>query len=148
MALPSRRTRSARPDLILKFLSWLQPFGQPPQRRGTTGDEADMALSSFGPSFAFPAEAATSFDDPSLASSSFCFCRIARSLRSSDQVRSLFSSVYLPLSSLRIMRNSQWFTLRRSSKYSTLKWYHFLRMTRDMRPCVTGFPPAAGGELC
>lgn len=61
-----------------------------------------------------------------------------RSRFSSDQVRRLFSRMYFPESSfLRMMRNSQWLTLRRSSKYSTEKWYHFMRKTRDISPCVT-----------
>jgi hypothetical protein len=43
---------------------------------------------------------------------------------SSDQVRSSFCRMNLPLFSLRFMiMNSQWLTLRRSSKYSTDQWY-------------------------
>ena len=73
---------------------------------------------------------------------------------SSDHVLSSFSNIYLPLLSLRFMiMNSQWLTLRRSSKYSTDQWYlwsvrlvlssvhrltdHFMRKTLVIRPCVT-----------
>lgn len=47
----------------------------------------------------------------------------ARFLRA-DHVRSSFSKMYLPLAGLCFMTiNSQWLTLRRSSKYSTDQWY-------------------------
>jgi len=60
-------------------------------------------------------------DEVALFVSSFSFA--ARRL-SSDHVRSSFWSMYRPLFSLRFMiMNSQWLTLRRSSKYSTDQWY-------------------------
>jgi len=72
----------------------------------------------------------------------------------SDQVRSSFWRMYLPLAGFCFMTmNSQWFTLRKSSKYSTDQWYldtsdvhgrpwsrvshHFIRNTRVIKPCVT-----------
>lgn len=43
---------------------------------------------------------------------------------SSDQVRNSFCKMYFAFASDRFMMiNSQWLTLRRSSKYSTDQWY-------------------------
>ncbi len=92
----------------------------------------------------------------------------ARSSFNSDHVRNLFCRMYFPLSGfLVMMTNSQWSTFRRSSKYSTLKWYlpymssvshwqlsfdtlvklywekvnydtdHFIKNTLVINPCVT-----------
>jgi hypothetical protein len=92
-------------------LSWLQPLAQPPHRRtGIVGDEVDCpALTGVG-----LLGVVDTLDDPFAAARRF----------SSDQVRSSFCRMNLPLFSLRFMiMNSQWLTLRRSSKYSTDQWY-------------------------
>ena len=128
-------------------MSWSHPLTHPPHRRvGIVGD-AVM------PPWPSPVKgvALLGVDDVALFVSSFSFA--ARRL-SSDNVRSSFWRMYRPLLSLRfIIMNSQWLTLRRSSKYSTDQWYlehvssgllthryvphHFMRKTRDINPCVT-----------
>jgi hypothetical protein len=121
--------------------SWLQPLTHPPHRRtGIVGDEFSCpALTGVG-----RLGVVVVLDEPLAAVRFF----------SSDQVRSSFSSMNFPLFSLRFMiMNSQWFTLRRSSKYSTDQWYltrqyitskavgygahHFMRKTLVISPCVT-----------
>src|SRR5690242_20404965 len=88
-------------------LSWLQPFTQPPERRMGMSVRAEcewVLLGGVDVDVVPPAAAALRF--------------------SSDQVRSSFWSMYLRLASLCFMTmNSQWLTLRRSSKYSTDQWY-------------------------
>ncbi len=93
------------------ILSWLQPFAHPPHRRaGIVGDVLVPPVSGVGLLDVDP-EA----EDPAS-------CAALR--LSSDHVRNSFWRIYLPLFSLRFMMiNSQWFTLRRSSKYSTDQWY-------------------------
>jgi hypothetical protein len=95
-------------------LSWLQPLTHPPQRRtGIVGDE-------------FSCPALTGVGRLGVVVVVFVLeVPLAAARRfSSDQVRSSFCKMNLPLFSLRFMiMNSQWLTLRRSSKYSTDQWY-------------------------
>ena len=97
------------------ILSWLQPLAHPPQRRaGIVGDEVRPAC---------PPEVrgVDLLDVDGEAFDAFS-CAVRR--LSSDHVRNSFWRIYLPLLSLRFMTiNSQWLTLRRSSKYSTDQWY-------------------------
>jgi hypothetical protein len=91
--------------------SWLQPLTQPPHlRTGIVGEEVVCpALTGVG-----LLDVVGVLDDPLAAVRRF----------SSDQVRSSFWRMNLPLFSLCFMiMNSQWLTLRRSSKYSTDQWY-------------------------
>ena len=92
------------------ILSWLQPFTHPPQRRaGMVGEPAREdcdcgLLGVIDGGLVPPAAAALRF--------------------SSDHVRSSFCRMYFLFCSLCFMiMNSQWLTLRRSSKYSTDQWY-------------------------
>ena len=91
-------------------LSWLHPFTQPPHRRiGIVGDSvrADCECVLLG---------VVDVELPPPAAAALRF--------SSDQVRSSFCRMYFVFVLLCfITMNSQWFTLRRSSKYSTDQWY-------------------------
>jgi hypothetical protein len=109
--------------------SWLQPLTHPPHRRtGIVGEEVNCpALTGVG-----LLGVVVVLDEPLAAVRFF----------SSDQVRNSFCRMNLPLFSLRfIIINSQWLTLRRSSKYSTDQWYLYTSVfcLKHCQPCCPPF---------